>query len=310
MSCMKELSEYLKSERLKQGLTLTQVSERAHLSVNMLQTLEDQDFERIGTPLLIRSFVKAYCKALGLDPTPLLDQYQKQILAFDRQAEGIRQYGRWTRVFRQKGRRGIYLFLILIVAVAVAAFGVKWFMQARNTLPGTSGLARGIYQEQELPVDLGELKNRGGGKDLPKESQSGSEGLPEGVPRADAPPVMGKPGEVKEERTAGDAATPGDVLPQDKSRPEGSDPRKNRFEVEATQKTWVQVKVDGKKTLSIMLQPGEKREWEVEDNIQVVVGNGGGVNLKWNGQNLGSPGKPGRILRMRFPNPDNTRRTP
>lgn len=53
---MQELAELLKSERLKQGLTLPVLSERLRVSINMLEAMEKGNFERIGTPLLIRSF--------------------------------------------------------------------------------------------------------------------------------------------------------------------------------------------------------------------------------------------------------------
>ena len=38
---MKELAEYLKSERLKQGLALQEMSERVRVSIGMLEALEE-----------------------------------------------------------------------------------------------------------------------------------------------------------------------------------------------------------------------------------------------------------------------------
>ena len=62
---MQELAEFLKSERLTQGLTLPEMSERLRVSVSMLQALEEGNFERIGTALLIRSFIRSLLPVPG-----------------------------------------------------------------------------------------------------------------------------------------------------------------------------------------------------------------------------------------------------
>jgi len=50
-----------------------------------------------------------------------------------------------------------------------------------------------------------------------------------------------------------------------------------------------------------MLRPGERREWSADRDLQVVVGNAGGIRMKWNGQPLEAPRDSGRVLRFRLP---------
>jgi len=50
-----------------------------------------------------------------------------------------------------------------------------------------------------------------------------------------------------------------------------------------------------------MLYPGDRREWAAGKSLQVVIGNAGGVLMKWNEQLLKAPREPGRVLRFRLP---------
>jgi hypothetical protein len=50
-----------------------------------------------------------------------------------------------------------------------------------------------------------------------------------------------------------------------------------------------------------MLRPGDRREWSADRDLQVVVGNAGGIHMKWNGRQIEAPRDPGRVLRFRLP---------
>ncbi len=75
----------------------------------------------------------------------------------------------------------------------------------------------------------------------------------------------------------------------------------NRFTVEADGKVWIKVKIDGQKARSELLRPGDHREWVAAKSLDVVVGNAGGVRMKWNDKELEAPHDAGRVLRFRLP---------
>jgi hypothetical protein len=77
--------------------------------------------------------------------------------------------------------------------------------------------------------------------------------------------------------------------------------RPNKFVVEADDKVWIQVKIDEKETQSEILYPGDRREWDAARILQVVIGNAGGIRMRWNGQQLEAPRNSGRVLRFRLP---------
>jgi cytoskeletal protein RodZ len=304
---MKEISELLKSERLRQGRTLEDVSEQAHVSINMLQLLEEAQYERIGTPLLIRSFIKAYCSALGVDPVPLLEQHEREILTYDRQGDGIKQYGVWTKAFRRKGRKGRVFFLLLILIVVAALYGGgAWFSRSKARLASAPGVTRGIYTQNELPADLREgaaATRADESKDATATPADQATKSPEGVTenKIDAPVVVGKAPDSDPAKSDAEGANPAEVLAEDKPKIASRETSKHRLEVEAAQETWIQIKIDGKKVQNATLRSGEKREWEAENNMQIVVGKGASVALKWDGQAVATKAKPGRILRIKLP---------
>lgn len=119
---MRELAEYLKSERLKRGLTLDDVSRKVSLSSNILGAMEEGAFEKIGTPLLIRRFIVLYCSALGIDPTELLEKYAAEINSINMQREGIERYSRSQEAFRSKAPWRPILFVIALALVASAIY--------------------------------------------------------------------------------------------------------------------------------------------------------------------------------------------
>lgn len=274
---MQELAELLKSERLKQGLTLPAMSERLRVSVSMLQALEEGNYERIGTSLLIRSFVRSYCRVVGLDCEALLEKYEAEIRAYDLQEQGIQRYGRWSRGLRRKARLGVFTIVLFGIVVVALIYGGAWFWKFRLHSNAPQSLTTSGYPQQDLPSDLSD-------KTAPAPARESAAGADKGV--RSAPTVR---------------AT--DILPESPEKPAAAAPsmEKHQFGVEATQKTWVQVTMDDKSTQNAMLEPGEMREWEAEKSVKIVIGNAGGVRMKWDGRPVEIPAKPGSVIRFSLP---------
>jgi cytoskeleton protein RodZ len=309
---IKELAEYLKSERLKQGVALQEMSQRVRVSVSMLQALEEGDCERIGTGLLIRSFVRAYCQSLGIDSQPLLEKYASEIHSFDQQDEGIKRFGGWSKAFKKKKRIGIFALILLGMAVLGIVYGGALFWKSRENSGAPQSLKTSGYPQQDLPSDLSD-KGVQGGKPEPK-------GETAGVTEKSARSPSEAGGRQMEKTQSGATAKVHDGLsPQSRAVAVGSaevlaeapakrtadaqSAEKHQFSVEANQKTWVQVTTDEKNTQNAMLEPGDKRQWEAEKTMKIVVGNAGGIRMKWDGRPVEIPAKGGSVLRFSLPDP-------
>jgi cytoskeletal protein RodZ len=63
----------------------------------------------------------------------------------------------------------------------------------------------------------------------------------------------------------------------------------------ASEKSWVSVTVDGKLLFSGILQPNDRREINAEEKVKVVTGNAGGIDVSLNGKNIESLGPKGQV---------------
>jgi cytoskeleton protein RodZ len=308
---MKELAEYLKSERLKQGVALQEMSERVRVSIGMLQALEEGDYERIGTSLLIRSFVRAYCGSLGIDSQPLLDKYASEILSLDQQDEGIRRFGRWSKAFRKKNRIGVFTLLLLGIAVLGVVYGGALFWKSRENSGASQSLKTSGYPQQDLPSDLSDK----GGQGIRSESKEGAAVVTEKSARS--PSEVGGTHAEQTQTGAGIPKTQESLPPKlpavgagsaemlreptEKPIAANQSAEKHQFSAEANQKTWIQVTMDDKNTQNAMLEPGDKRQWEAEKTMKIVVGNAGGIRMKWDGRPVEVPAKAGSVIRFGLP---------
>jgi hypothetical protein len=68
------------------------------------------------------------------------------------------------------------------------------------------------------------------------------------------------------------------------------------LEADATQRTWVRVTVDGAVVEEGFLSAGDQRVWEAARSVVIRTGNGGGINLFLNGEELGPMGNVGQVV--------------
>ena len=68
-SSMSLLGDYLKQKRLDKNFSLEKLSQKTKISVNILKSLEANDFENLPSAAYIKGFVTSYVKVLGL-PLP------------------------------------------------------------------------------------------------------------------------------------------------------------------------------------------------------------------------------------------------
>lgn len=321
---MAEIGQDLKTERLKQSLTLQDVFERTRISAGVITNLEEGNYDRIGTPLLVRSFIRTYCTALGVDPEPILDRHAAEIVACDRQMQGIREYRRLTLAFSNRKRKWTTILAGLAIIVIGSIVAAAWIAQKRANFTLSQTATKEIIPKEELPSDLprnstalqdpqqqaeriassshAERKPIVGPvmKDQAASPHAGENiALPAGAPSTQS---------VPEGRTDGPeimSATPGGSSGE-AGTSEGLNVSQNQghlLSAEASQEVWVQVKADNAKAVNLMMKPGEKKEWAVEEKVQIVVGNAGGLSLQWDGKTLPPIGKAGAVVRLQLPDP-------
>lgn len=321
---MAEIGRDLKSERLKQGLTLHDVFERTRISAGVITNLEEGNYDKIGTPLLVRSFMRTYCTALGIDPEPILDRHAAEIVACDRQMEGIKEYRRLSLAFSDRKRKWTTFLAVLAIITIGGIAAATWISQKRADFTLSQTVTKEIIPKEELPSDLPRNATVTQGPQQQAERTvpgSSAERKPIVVPEMKDPTASIR-GEDKISLSAGPtsaqsggAARPDApaVMPPAAGEtaaglvgselPSAIESKGHLLSAEASQEVWVQVRADNAKALNLMMKPGDKREWAVEEKVQIVVGNAGGLSLQWDGKALPPIGKAGAVVRLQLPDP-------
>jgi len=67
--------ERLQAARIQQGLSIDDVAGRMHLSVNILEAIEENNFEEITAPIFVKGYLRAYARIVALDEDDMIQQY-------------------------------------------------------------------------------------------------------------------------------------------------------------------------------------------------------------------------------------------
>ena len=322
---MKKLAKFLKTKRLNRNLTLETVSERSGISVRMLMSLEACDFERFGaSTIFIRNMIRAYCQAIEIEPESLIGKFSYEIERYNTQDAGIKRYGQRMK-FLHKRRRMISLPLFALFLISAAVFyGGMWVAERRSKLFATPDANR-VFTQEEIPADLQERLAPGPSaraKKLGADLRTADEAIRKAeihiresqmaAKRAADPENTGEQaGEALEKDFMPGTGAPAHLAFSNSTEAvaddepvqgieEGNHPP-NKFAVETDNDVWIEVRIDDKETQSAVLHAGDRMEWVADKDLQVVIGNAGGIHMTWNEHPLKVPGDPGRVLRFRLP---------
>ncbi len=69
------LGTILREARERKGLSVAQVAESTRMLQQIVEDLEIENFRRIAAPLYGRSFIKLYAACVGVDPVPLVEEF-------------------------------------------------------------------------------------------------------------------------------------------------------------------------------------------------------------------------------------------
>ena len=73
---MSTLGETLKQARERKQVTASVAAADTRIKVQHIEAMEQGDFSSIAAPAYVKGFIKLYAEYLGLDPEPLIEEYQ------------------------------------------------------------------------------------------------------------------------------------------------------------------------------------------------------------------------------------------
>lgn len=117
----------LREAREKAGLSRKELAHRLCMTTDKLGSLEEDAFEQLAEAIYVRGYIRNACKELGLDATPFLAAFSRQMPA--ETASQAATASRGPVMAGQSAQRGALFIPSVLVAVVVAAGGYWWFSQ-------------------------------------------------------------------------------------------------------------------------------------------------------------------------------------
>ncbi len=112
---MKQIANFLKNFREKKGLTKEDIIQNTTLTKGVIHLIESGDFKSIGAQFYIKSFLRQYCKAIGLT-----EQETEEIVS--KVINGLNSESINPAITHKKGNFIGFFIVIALVLIILALF--------------------------------------------------------------------------------------------------------------------------------------------------------------------------------------------
>jgi len=261
----------LRETRTKKAISLEEVHAKIKIHPRVLELLEENRFEKLPSPLFVKSFLKSYAEYLELSVDEVIQSYEKQERREPEQVLFIK-----PAEMREKAQRptpkwvaGLGVGLTVVVAASLLIFGI---VKIANRLSEIKWPTAPAAKARPRPA--------------PKTASPAKTATARAQPAA-------KPAEAKK-ASAGWLRTP-----EMNNFPRIAKKTPLELQIKAIDAVWVHITCDGKVLFQGILKRGVAENWTANDSIEVWTGNPSNMYLTLNKSDLGSPGK-GSVKRMKI----------
>lgn len=128
----------LRQAREAAGLTLEAVGQQLHMPVQVVKSLEDEQWQRLGAPVFVRGQLRSYARLLKADIGDILEQAHIGPIV-PPQLVSHTHTPRARRIAESLGRRVLYVGITAVLAVPVW-FATRGHFDGTATTPNTASL--------------------------------------------------------------------------------------------------------------------------------------------------------------------------
>jgi len=248
----KGCGQHLRETREAAGLTVDEVATRLRMPVQVVRSLEQEDWQRLGAPVFVRGQLRSYARLLNVDLEPLLQQARLEVV------EPVKLVShthtpRARRVMESMARRAVYVVItgVLVVPVWYAARHFKDPAPSTASLDVVPGAA----------ADSAAIAQRNDG--APSTAPSAAT---DGRPAAPAAPYIAS------------------LTPMPRSAAPAASSAGAGLSLRFSGDSWIQVSApDGSVVEKALVRSGEQRSYEPGRVARVVLGNAAAVEVQQGG---------------------------
>lgn len=259
----------LKEARTKKSVTYEDVHSKIKIHPRVLQLLEEEKFDKLPSPLFVKSFLKSYADFLEVNGEELVGLYEKEKLRDPDQSFFIRSVDERARDEKIRPKN-----LALVGGIALAALLAAGFVLP----PAARAIGKGVSGIRENLAAF--YKNSSTRK---KEAVSAKK-----KPESTSKEVSEKAKEPEKKETRDPAWLHSVEQGNFQAIPKRD---QIQLEIRAIDTVWLKILTDGKTAFQGLVQKGEKATVNANNQIEISTGNPDSMFWSLNGRSIGSPGK-------------------
>jgi len=267
------LGSLLKGEREKKGFSLDQLSRVTRLRRHFIEALEDENWDRLPSPVYVKGFIRSYAQGLGFDGKEAISLYESI-------APVEEEIPKPLTGLKEPKRRGAYFiipfFAVLALVVYLWADNKVLFLPKEEPKPAQErGLSLVKHREINSPEGIVESESSQADKYIQNFSieEVGLEHTTEPVD-----PVI-------EHSTESVTPAVGELV----------------LTGIVNMRTYIKIYVDDNLPKEYIFRSGSRPQWVAREGFDILVGNAGGIEFDFNGIRRKDLGDPGKVIRIRFP---------
>ena len=138
----KTIGEVLRLARTNQGLTLEELHKKTEIQLEMLEAMEDDDFDQLPSTFYTRSFLRKYAWAVELDERIVLDAYDSGSMITYEEVDVDEEELTGRRRSSKKSKTSFLpLFYFILFALSIVIFVTYYVWNYLQTQPERSSVS-------------------------------------------------------------------------------------------------------------------------------------------------------------------------
>ena len=284
-SVVQSVGHLLRNARTAKGLSIDDISRQLRLSVQQIEAIEKEDFEKLPGRTFLRGFIRNYANLVQLNPVPLLQMLPEStrvISTYERTPFKNKQIS-FSSNREKPGNHSLIIAIILFVIILGAYFLFEnggWNKNSDISAESVETKTESATASVEIQLPLpGVVKNTSNTSDSP----------------ANKPSEVNNPVPATE-NTAAQADAKTESAPENKSAVEKTektektvafDKNTGHLYFKLTADSWIKV-VDGKgvTVFEQLKKSGSEQIVTGKRPLSLVIGNASGVNLTYNDKEI------------------------
>jgi cytoskeleton protein RodZ len=281
----------LRRERLKRNLDLEQISRELKISTHNLEAIENEQFDRLPGAIFAKSFVRQYARLLELDDAELAAEVQSRLEpeplpTFETVSKTSPRMTVKVPSLRSNGPawKSMFLRVALLALIVLVSSGLYVFWQQSRA----TQIARSpVVQQPSAPAPNSQVAQ----VTQPPAPVPGQQTTPStNEQQADRTSANG-PSQAPEAPSAVQAAP----IPQTSVNPNSGSDASVRLKLTAQEPVWVRASNNGKYMFSGTIEANQSKEVDAPGQVELLLGNAGGINIELNGKPIGPVGPKGQV---------------